>query len=82
MQPTYLYAISPAGQVACFCPQICFCSWNCFARVCFACKVVPAVIGGAAWRVYLTAAVGGFYRTTAVPVAIAASMALSAPAVK
>ena len=23
MQPTYLYAISPASQVACFCPQIC-----------------------------------------------------------
>lgn len=78
MQPTYLYAISSASQVARFCPQICFCSWNCFARVCFACKVVPAVIGGGC----LAEVTYSFYRTTAVPVAIAASMPLSAPAVK
>lgn len=72
MQPTYLYAISSASQVACFCLQICF------TRVCFACKVESAVIGGGC----LAAVTYSFYRTTAVPVAIAASMALSAPAVK
>lgn len=77
MQPTYLYAISPASQVACF-------STDLFLLMELLCSRLLCLQSCARrdWRGCLAAVTYSFYRTTAVPVAIAASMALSAPAVK
>lgn len=78
MQPTYLYAISPASQVACFSTDLFLLIELIWSRL-----LCLQSCARRDWRVWLAGVLGGgFYRTTAVPVAIAASMALSAPAVK